>query len=439
MKYYSTKNKKTRVSLKEAVLQGMPCDGGLYMPESIPRFNQEEMAEMQNMNLKEIAAKVLYEFVSEDISLDDLNCIVHSALNFEIPLHHLDKNKAVLELFHGPTLAFKDVGARFMSRLLAKLIKDDTSGLNIIVATSGDTGSAVANGFYDVEGINVFILFPSGKVSTIQRKQMTTLGKNIMPIEVNGTFDDCQRIVKKLLNDEALNKNHRITTANSINIARLLPQTVYYFKAYFEAIKQLGDKHTDIVFSVPSGNFGNLCAGLFAQKMGLKCGNFIAATNINDVVPEYLKTGIFTSRSSMQTISNAMDVGNPSNFERILDLFDNDYSRINSNIAGMSFDDEETKKQIKNTWTDYKYILDPHGAVGLLALNNYTSHAEKNTFGIALETAHPAKFRETVESVLNVKLKLPERLLKCEKKEEFSIMAENDYPSIKRLLNKKLL
>ncbi len=433
MKFYSTKNKSCSVSLKKAVLSGMPSDGGLYMPEFIPVLNDTEIHRMEVESIPEIAMTVLKDYVSEDINITELEEIVWEALNFQFPVKAIDENKAVLELFHGPTLAFKDVGARFMSRLMSKLIRNEKQGQNIIVATSGDTGSAVASGFYNVEGVQVFILFPSGKISTLQQKQMTTLGKNIKPIEVKGTFDDCQKIVKKALNDEYINEKHRVTTANSINVARLLPQAVYYFKAYHES-KKLNPTKKEIVFCVPSGNFGNLCAGLLAKKMGLHIAHFLAATNVNDSVPEYLRTGHFQSKSSVQTISNAMDVGNPSNFERILDLYDNDLKRIKHDISGYSFNDKHTLDMMKKTFNDRGYILDPHGAVGLLALAEYLKKNDENFFGISLETAHPSKFRETVEAVIKQELEIPQRLLNRIKLKESSIKANNNYQETKTIL-----
>jgi len=438
VKYYSTKDKGLRVGLKEAVLSGMPSDGGLYMPEYIPLLSGEELRRIEKGTLPEIAVTVLQDYVSEDLSVNELEEIVLSAFNFPIPLKEIDENKAVLELFHGPTLAFKDVGARFMSRLMSKLITNDKSGLNIIVATSGDTGSAVANGFYDIEGIRVFILFPSGKVSTLQKKQMTTLGKNIIPLEISGTFDDCQKIVKNALNDKILNSQHRLTTANSINIARLLPQSVYYFKGYYDALK-LNDYDEQIIFCVPSGNFGNLCAGLLAKKMGLNIRHFIAATNVNDVVPEYLRSGTFKARKSVQTLSNAMDVGNPSNFERIVDLYDGLYEKTTAEITGFAFSDTETKTQISTTLRQSEYLLDPHGAVGLLALEKYMKDRKGTLYGVSLETAHPSKFIETVEGVIGNAVSIPQRLSDCLNKEEHQILMENDYEKIREFLYEKMI
>lgn len=428
MKYSSTKNKNQMTDLKTAVTMGMPADGGLYMPEDIPQITLPVLSSFRNMPINDIAKVILKKYVANEVTQSDFEEIVDDALNFDTPLHTITDNISVLELFHGPTLAFKDVGARFMSRLLSKLIKNDKQEINIVVATSGDTGSAVASGFYNVEGIRVFILYPSKKISDIQKKQITTYGQNIYPLEIKGNFDDCQRIVKQLLIDKQIKRDLTITTANSINIARLLPQLVYYFKA----VSQLQD-FEKLYVSVPSGNFGNLCAGIIAKKMGLKIYKFIAATNINDVVPQYLMTGEYLPKPSKSTLSNAMDVGDPSNFERIMDLYHHDYEMIKNDIAGLAFSDEQTKIKIKEVFQKYQYLLDPHGAVGFLAMEEtleINSH-KQGIHGISLETAHPAKFLEHMEKIINGTIEIPSRLKKrLSLREGFEILP-NEYEKIK--------
>ena len=428
MKYSSTKNKNQMTDLKTAVTMGMPADGGLYMPEDIPQITLPVLSSFRNMPINDIAKVILKKYVANEVTQSDFEEIVDDALNFDTPLHTITDNISVLELFHGPTLAFKDVGARFMSRLLSKLIKNDKQEINIVVATSGDTGSAVASGFYNVEGIRVFILYPSKKISDIQKKQITTYGQNIYPLEIKGNFDDCQRIVKQLLTDKQIKRDLTITTANSINIARLLPQLVYYFKA----VSQLQD-FEKLYVSVPSGNFGNLCAGIIAKKMGLKIYKFIAATNINDVVPQYLMTGEYLPKPSKSTLSNAMDVGDPSNFERIMDLYHHDYEMIKNDIAGLAFSDEQTKIKIKEVFQKYQYLLDPHGAVGFLAMEEtleINSH-KQGIHGISLETAHPAKFLEHMEKIINGTIEIPSRLKKrLSLREGFEILP-NEYEKIK--------
>ncbi len=428
MKYYSTKNKNLMTDLKTAVTKGMPSDGGLYMPEDIPQIALPVLSKFQNMPINDIAKIVLKKFVDEDLNQSDFEEIVDDALNFDTPLETITDNISVLELFHGPTLAFKDVGARFMSRLLSKLIKNDKQEINIVVATSGDTGSAVASGFSNVEGIQVFILYPSKKISDIQKKQITTYGHNIHPLEILGTFDDCQRIVKRLLIDNQVNKYHSITTANSINIARLLPQVVYYFKG----VSQLRE-YEKLYVSVPSGNFGNMCAGIIAKKMGVKISKFIAATNINDVVPQYLMTGEYLPKPSISTLSNAMDVGDPSNFERIMDLYHHDYKMIKADILGLVFTDEQTKTKIKDVFQKHHYLLDPHGAVGFLALEEVlkkNSH-KPDIKGISLETAHPSKFQEHMEKIIDQPIEIPPRLKeRLSLSESFEILP-NEYEKIK--------
>ncbi|MDN5359235.1 MAG: threonine synthase [Thermotogaceae bacterium] len=428
MKYFSTKDRSLKIDLKTVVTTGMPSDGGLYMPVDIPQISSYVLSEFQNMPINDIAKVVLHDFIVDDLNQSDFEVVVDEALNFNIPLKKITDNISVLELFHGPTLAFKDVGARFMSRLLSKLIKNDKQMINIVVATSGDTGSAVASGFYNVDGIRVFILYPSKKISDIQKKQITTYGNNIYPLEIEGNFDDCQRIVKRLLSDQQIHEMHRITTANSINIARLLPQIVYYFKA----VSQFKE-YDKLYISVPSGNFGNLCAGIIAKKMGLCIFKFIAATNVNDVVPHYLNTGEYLPKPSKRTLSNAMDVGDPSNFERILELYQHDYQAIKEDIIGLAFTDEQTKFKIKDMFQNQGYLLDPHGAVGLFALEEILKRfsCSLNIKGIALETAHPAKFKEDMEKIIGKNIEIPVRLKERLRLKEKSELLPNEYSKVK--------
>ncbi len=421
MKLYSTKNKEQFFSLQEAVLKGLPDDNGLFMPEEIPELPKEFIDNLENYSFQEIAFIICKHLFKGVIPENDLKSLVENAINFTAPVVSLDENIHVLELFHGPSLAFKDFGARFMAQLMSYFNRGNDRELVILVATSGDTGGAVAAGFYKTLGIKVVILYPSGKVSDLQEKQLTTLGHNIAALEVEGTFDDCQALVKKAFLDKELNRAVRLTSANSINIARLIPQSFYYFEAY----KQIKNKSKPIVFTVPSGNFGNLTAGLFAKKMGLPIAHFVAATNINDVVPEYLESGIYTPRPSSPTISNAMDVGAPSNFARMLDLYCSSKNVMTDEIAGYRFTDEETRQGIKEVFDKYNYIIDPHGAVGYLA--NKAFLKENPTMqGIILETAHPSKFIGEVEDTLKTKVDIPERLaiLKDKEKEATSIGIE---------------
>lgn len=431
MKFYSTNKKSELVNFKEAVIKGIADDGGLFMPKSIPKLPDNFFKNINKISFNEICYEVAKNIIQDEIGETELKNITDKAINFSAPLIDLDDNLKILELFHGPTLAFKDFGARFMSGILSFFTKDFNKEINILVATSGDTGSAVANGFYKTEGIKVILLYPSGKVSEIQEKQLTTLGNNVTTLEVEGTFDDCQRIVKEAFADKDLNSKLILSSANSINIARLLPQTFYYFFAY----AQLKDKSKPLFFSVPSGNFGNLTAGLFAKQMGLPVNKFIAAVNSNDVFPKYLKSGKFEPIPSIKTISNAMDVGNPSNFYRILDLFNDDLKSIKEKIFSSSFSEEQTKSAIKNIFNKYNYIIDPHGAVGYLALEDFIN---KNNYikynGIVLETAHPAKFLDTMEKVISKKIEMPERLKKCFTKEKKTIKISNNFHQLKDFL-----
>lgn len=422
MKYYSTNKKSGPVALKQAVLQGLASDGGLFMPEKIPKLKRDFIENLHNMTFQEIAFEISKAFFSEDLPEKELKKIVENALTFDAPIQPLEKDIFVLELFHGPTLAFKDFAAQFMSRLMAYLAKGAKKNLTILVATSGDTGSAVAQGFYRVHGINVVILYPSGKVSEIQEKQLTTLGENITALEMKGSFDDCQKLVKQAFMDGELQKNVWLSSANSINIARLIPQTFYYFYAY----AQLPDKSKPVVFSVPSGNFGNLTAGLIAKRMGLPIKKFIAATNKNSVVPEYLLTGKFTPRKSKSTMSNAMDIGNPSNFARMLDLYGHDAEKMREDVFGVSFSDRQTQAAIKDVIKRCRYTLDPHGAVGYLGLKYFLNASKEKYTGIFVETAHPAKFLEGVA--------MPPRLRECLNKTKKSQILQNSFSDFKEFL-----
>jgi len=427
MKYYSTRTKQTE-SIKTAVLSGLAEDGGLYMPEKIPQLPALFFDEIQNKTLQEIGFEVSKQFLEDSISEDILQNIVQETLNFDIPTISLHDNIYSLELFHGPTLAFKDIGARFMARLMSYF--SDGKPMKVIAATSGDTGSAVASGFFNVKGIEVYILYPKGKVSPLQEKQLTTWGGNINALEIEGNFDDCQALAKRLLSDKDLHK-HNVTSANSINIARLIPQSLYYFWSY----AQLKENHKNkkLVFSVPSGNFGNLTAGIFAKKMGLPVHQFIASTNVNNIVPKYLKSGIYEPMPSISTISNAMDVGNPSNFDRMQDVFKGDLSEFRKIISGFYFDDEKTKETIRDVYRDYGYTLDPHGAVAYLGLMEYISQNE-DICGVLLETAHPAKFVKCVEDSISERIEIPKRLLEFDKKEKHTHLFQVNFDKIKEFI-----
>ncbi len=430
MKFYSTKERAKKVSLKEAVLTGMPEDGGLYMPEEFPQLEKDFFDKIENLSLKQIAKTVAKKFL-DDIPSNIIDEIIEEAINFDAPVKVFSQQIAVLELFHGPTLAFKDFGARFMSRLMAYFVRSTGKKLYVLVATSGDTGSAVASGFYRVPDINVVLLYPSGKVSTIQEKQLTTMGSNIIPLEVDGNFDDCQRLVKTAFVDRDLNSKIMLTSANSINIARLIPQSFYYFYAY----AQLKKRSKALVISVPSGNLGNLTGGIIAKKMGLPVSRFIAATNINSTFTDYLETGQFKPRATIKTISNAMDVGNPSNFERLQDIYQHSVDDMRKDIKSFSFDDKRTMEAIAEFYEKYKYILDPHGAVGYLGLKKFMEeNRDKNLTGVFLETAHPAKFLDTVQSVVEEKLEIPERLKKFLEREKKSIKVSREYRDFKEFL-----
>lgn len=431
MKYYSSNNKKIIVTFRQAVLSGLAIDGGLFLPEKIPVIDKSFLQKIKDFSFAEIGYIILSKFVEDEIEQKDLIEIINKSFNFQVPLIRLDSSIHILELFHGPTLAFKDFGARFMSNMVSHFINKTNTKTNILVATSGDTGSAVANGFYGMEGINVFLLYPKNKVSEIQEKQLTTLKKNIIALEIDGTFDDCQKIVKLAFLDKDINSKLNLSSANSINIARLLPQVLYYFEAY----KQLPDFNKEVYFSVPSGNLGNLTGGLIAKKIGLPVSKFIAATNLNNVFSKYISSGEFIPMPSIKTISNAMDVGNPSNLVRISELFNNDLTLIRDSISSSSFSDYETLSVIKKVYEEYKYILDPHGAVGYLALEDYLKNNCKKSYnGIILETAHPAKFKDIVESSINVSIEMPKILSDCLQKEKNAIELQNDFNVLKDFL-----
>lgn len=427
MNYYSLNKKSPNVSFQEAVVNGLAPDRGLYFPENINPLSKEFIANIDQYSNNEIAYEVIKQFVGDEIPKNTLKQIIEETLSFDFPLVSIEENIATLELFHGPTMAFKDVGARFMARCLGYFNKNNDKKVTVLVATSGDTGGAVADGFLGVKGIDVVILYPSGKVSDIQEKQLTTLGKNITALEVDGVFDDCQEMVKTAFLDDGINRI--LTSANSINIARWLPQMFYFFFAYKQVYKQ----HKDLVFSVPSGNFGNICAGIMAQKLGLPIKHFVAATNVNDTVSNYLKSGKYNPKPSKETISNAMDVGNPSNFIRIQELFNNNIDNLKNAFSAYSFTDDETRKAMKTIYNNSNYIADPHGAVGYLGIKKY----QKTTvdfLGVFLETAHPVKFLDIVENTLNVQLAIPKQIKTVITKEKTAIKI-NSYLELKQFLN----
>lgn len=420
MKYYSTNNQAPIADLHKAVVKGLAEDRGLYMPEHIKQLPQEFFDTIETKTFQEIAYTVADAFFGEDVDADSLKQIVYDTLSFDCPVVKVKENIYTLELFHGPTLAFKDVGARFMARLLQYFIRQEGKGeqVNVLVATSGDTGSAVANGFLGVEGIHVYVLYPKGKVSPIQECQFTTLGKNITAIEVDGVFDDCQALVKNAFMDAELNQHMKLTSANSINVARFLPQAFYYFNAYAR-MKQLSNseigKSSNMVMCVPSGNFGNICSALFGHKQGLPIKRFIAANNANDIFYKYLESGKYEPKASVQTLANAMDVGDPSNFARILNLYsqngalspEDTHAAITSLISGATYSDEQIRQSMKQCYSETGYILDPHGACGYQALVDGLQPGE---VGVFCETAHPAKFKEKVDDILGIDVEIPDRL-----------------------------
>lgn len=433
MKYYSTNGKALDATLEEAVVRGLASDKGLYMPRQIKPLPQSFYDEIETLSFPEIAYKVADAFFGEDVPAETLKQIVYDTLNFDVPAVKVKDNIYSLELFHGPTLAFKDVGGRFMARLLGYFIrKEGKKQVNVLVATSGDTGSAVANGFLGVEGIHVYVLYPKGKVSEIQEKQFTTLGRNITAVEVDGTFDDCQALVKNAFMDKELNEHMQLTSANSINVARFLPQAFYYFYAYAQ-MKKIG-KADNLVVCVPSGNFGNITAGLFGKRMGLPIKRFIAANNRNDIFYQYLKTGEYCPRPSVATIANAMDVGDPSNFARVLDLYEGSHDAIVSEISGETYTDEQIRETVQKVYEETGYLLDPHGACGYRAL---AEELEEGEVGLFLETAHPAKFLQTVESIIGVEVKIPEKLQAFMKGTKQSVPMSKDFAAFKAYLMKQ--
>ena len=436
MNYYSTNGKAPQADLKKAVVKGLAEDRGLYMPERIDKLPKAFFDDMKNMSFQDIAYNVASNFFGEDVDADALQDIVFDTLSFDCPIVKVEDNIYSLELFHGPTLAFKDVGARFMARLLGYFLRQGGDAnhktVNVLVATSGDTGSAVANGFLGVEGIHVYVLYPKGKVSPIQECQFTTLGKNITAIEVDGVFDDCQALVKSAFMDEELNRHMMLTSANSINVARFLPQAFYYFNAVAR-IKALGLAN-DIVMCVPSGNFGNICAALFGHEMGLPIKRFIAANNANDVFYEYLQTGKYNPRPSVQTLANAMDVGDPSNFARIYDLYGKSHERISSLISGATYSDQQIADAMRRCYKETGYVLDPHGACGYQALKDGLRPGE---VGIFCETAHPAKFKEKVDQILGTDIEIPERLQAFMRGEKQNVEMSKDFQDFKQYLLKQ--
>ena len=430
MKYYSTNHQAPLATLREAVVKGLASDRGLYMPETIKTLPKEFFDSIDKLSFQEIACTVADAFFGEDVEADALREIVCDTLSFDCPVVQVEENIYSLELFHGPTLAFKDVGARFMARLLQYFIRQEgKEQVNVLVATSGDTGSAVANGFLGVDGIHVYVLYPKGKVSPIQECQFTTLGQNITALEVDGVFDDCQALVKKAFLDEELNNHMRLTSANSINVARFLPQAFYYFNAYAR-MKELG--HSDrLVMCVPSGNFGNITAGLFGHAMGLPFSRFIAANNANDIFYQYLQTGEYHPKASIQTLANAMDVGDPSNFARVYDLYGGNHERITSLISGATYSDADIRKTMAACYGATGYILDPHGACGYRALRELLQEGET---GVFCETAHPAKFKEKVDEIISIDVDIPERLAAFMKGEKQSVGISKDFADFKAFL-----
>ena len=447
MKYYSTNHKAPLASLQQTVEQGLAPDRGLYMPERLNLLPNTFFEHIEEMSFQELSFEVARALFGEDVNHNDLRRIVYDTLNFETPVVKVRDNIHALELFHGPTLAFKDVGARFMARLLQYFIRKDQTEtalaphrVNVLVATSGDTGSAVANGFLGVDGIHVYVLYPQGKVSHIQESQFTTLGQNITALEVDGVFDDCQALVKSAFMDDELKRHMTLTSANSINVARFLPQAFYYFNAFAQlkrkgmlniAANSEGQLVSNLVFCVPSGNFGNVTAGLFAAHMGLPVKHFIAANNANSVFYNYLRTGLYKPQASIQTIANAMDVGAPSNFARIIDLYDNQWAKIKNDIGGATYTDDHIRRTMKTCYDTTNYVLDPHGACGYQAL---CEQLQPDETGVFLETAHPAKFKETVDSVDGIDITIPPRLRQFMEGKKQSIPMTRRFDDFKQFL-----
>lgn len=432
MRYYSLNGKSPAVGFASATISGQAPDKGLYFPESIPRVSKQLIEHIEDYSNEAIAMEIIAPYAEADIPKKELEKIVAETVNFDIPLVKITADIFALELFHGPTLAFKDVGARFMSRCLGYFAGNSKEKVTVLVATSGDTGGAVANGFYNVEGVEVVILYPSGKVSSVQEKQLTTLGNNIHALEVDGNFDDCQQMVKAAFADEGLNKKLKLTSANSINVARWLPQQFYYFYLW----KQWKDKNNLPVVSVPSGNFGNICAGLLAQRSGLPVKHFIAACNVNDTVPDFLRTGHYQPKKAVATISNAMDVGDPSNFIRIMQLFDQKVDDLKQILSGYTVSDDQTKAALLTTWEGFDYLLDPHGAVAYNALQQYLLQNTNNK-GVILETAHPVKFYDVIEPLIGETVPVPDSVERQIKKEKVSIKIKPGASELKNYLMSK--
>jgi len=434
MKLYSTNNHNLNVDFPTAVFNSMPLDHGLYMPVEIPQLDAQFIQHLDQYSMPQIAFKVASTLLGDSIPAEDLKNIIDDAINFEAPVVQLKEHEYVLELFHGPSLAFKDFGARFMSRIMAYFLKDNEKTLDVLVATSGDTGGAVALGFLGVANTRVTILYPKGKVSDIQELQLCTNGQNIHAIEVDGTFDDCQALVKQAFSDADLNEKLRLTSANSINISRLIPQTFYYFNAYAQLLK-VGKK--DLVFVVPSGNFGNIAAGLLAYKMGLPVKQFIAATNVNDTVPRFLETGIYETRPSVQTYANAMDVGAPSNWVRIMDLFNNDKAGLQQVLKSYVYTDQQTLVGMNRLYEDLNYIACPHTAIAWLALQDYRKeHANEDFEGVFLSTAHACKFPDVFPESIKAKIEIPEQVKSLATKEQHSTEMDANFDSFKKYLNR---
>ena len=428
MKFYSLNHQAPIVSFKDAVIAGIAPDKGLYFPQNIKPLSSSFFEKIEDLNNLEIAFNAIHQFVSEDIPNERLRASIAEVLDFDFPVVSIEDHVAALELFHGPTMAFKDVGARFMASCLGYFFEGEKEKLTVLVATSGDTGGAVANGFLGVEGVDVVILYPSGKVSDIQERQLTTLGQNITALEVDGSFDDCQTMVKAAFLDEQLLTKMKLTSANSINVARWLPQLFYFLFAY----KQVKSKDKKIVFSVPSGNFGNVCAGMVAQRLGMPVKHFVAATNVNDTVPEFMRTKSYDPKPSTVTISNAMDVGDPSNFIRIRHLFQDDFEALSKNLSSYSFSDKETKQAMLHLYNTTGYIADPHGAVGYLGLKKFQEN-NPGCYGIFLETAHPVKFLDVVEETIGHRINIPTQIQKVMGREKKSIPIKN-YVALKDFL-----
>jgi threonine synthase len=430
MIFYSTKTASIKASAEEAIFNSLPADNGLYMPESIPALSPDFIATIENKTFNEIAIEITHTLFGDEITRSEIETIINKAYDFDAPVRQINEQDYVLELFHGPSMAFKDFGARFMAAIMSHYLLRSKKQINILVATSGDTGGAVAQGFFKIPGISVTILYPSGKVSDIQEKQLTTLGHNVTAIEIDGTFDDCQKLVKEAFLDPELNAKFNLASANSINIARLIPQSFYYFSAYAQ-LKKLGKP---VVFSVPSGNFGNLSAGLLAYKMGLPVEHFIAATNLNNAVPRYLENGIYDPRPSIETVSNAMDVGNPSNFVRLQRFFEDDWKLVTEKITGFYFDDEQTKTAMREVFESSEYVMCPHTAVAYKGLQEYRKQDTSDFTGVFLSTAHPAKFIELVEETLEQPIEIPERLESLLHIEKVAVKMDASFSDFKNLL-----